>query len=114
MRRKNRHYRANRNDAGLSMHSQTPCTRTNVTVEEHMNIVVIGSLMQIGSALQFSMDLLSSISNNVAIVTGQKKNLFVTEIINEDTGNGVRVRRVNSLANDASFGRMQDKLSLAR
>jgi hypothetical protein len=37
------------------------------------------------------MDLLSSISNDVAIITGQKKNLYVAEIIDKDTGNRVRV-----------------------
>jgi hypothetical protein len=60
------------------------------------------------------MNLLSSIPNDIAIVTGQKKNLFIAETINENTCNRVRVRRVDSLPNDARFGWMQGKLRFAR
>jgi hypothetical protein len=60
-------------------------------VEEHMDAIVVDRLLQIGPVFECSLDLLNSVSDNVTVVTGQKKNLFTAEIINKDTGNRVRV-----------------------
>jgi len=56
-----------------------------------MDAIVVDRLLQIGPVFEYSLDLLNSVSDNVTVVTGQKKNLFTAEIINKDTGNRVRV-----------------------
>ena len=108
------HYRTDRNHASPALYGQTPCTSTNIGTKKHMDTVLIGRLLQVGAPFQRSVNLSGSIYNDVAIVTGQHKHLFVADIIDQDATDGVRIGRVNSIPTSARSWRVQYKLRLIR
>ena len=114
VRNKGCHYRTNRDHARLALYSQAPSTSTDIAVEEHMDTVLVGRLLHIGAPFQRSVNLSGSIYNDVAIVTGQHKHLFVADIIDQDATDGVRIGRVNSIPTSARSWRVQYKLRLIR
>jgi len=85
------HYRTNRDHASLALYSQAPSTSTDIAVEEHIDTVLVDRLLHVGAPFQRSVDLSSSIYNNIAIVAGQHKHLFVADIIDQDATDRVRV-----------------------
>jgi len=91
LRNKGCYYRTDRDHASLALYSQAPGTSTDIAVEKHMDTVLVGRLLHVGAPFQCSVYLSSSIYNNVTIVAGQHKHLFVADIIDQDATDRVRV-----------------------
>jgi len=91
VRNKGCHYRTNRDHASLALYSQAPRTSADIAVKKHMDTVLVRRLLHVGAPFQRSVDFSSSIYNNVAIVAGQHKHLFVADIIDQDATDRVRI-----------------------
>lgn len=74
-----------------------------------MNVILASRLTLIASSLQSSVDCFGAIANYIAIIAGDKKNLFVTKVFNKNAVDGMRLPRIDTLPSMTSLRWMKDK-----